>query len=73
MCEEYEGQVEAFPACGGSELSSAGTDQWERLASFGRVVLHPRKLRCEGCRIWFRPMQAFLECLVHYRSNLLVL
>lgn len=63
VCRECEGQVETCPACGERALSSEGRVWRVLLTGFGRVVLHLRRLRCEGCGGRFRPAQRFIECL----------
>ena len=62
-CREYEEAAMRCPHCGGIELRSEGTDQRVLLTSFGRVVLHLRRQRCQACGRRFRPAAALLECV----------
>lgn len=62
-CREYERQVPQCPHCGGEHLQSDGTDERRLRTSFGRVVLHLRRLACETCGRRFRPADAFVASL----------
>lgn len=62
-CREYERQVQSCPHCHGAGLQSEGSDERQVQASFGRVHLHLRRLRCETCGRRLRPADAFLACL----------
>jgi hypothetical protein len=62
-CREYERQSGACPHCGSATLQSHGTDERRLRTSFGRVVLHLRRLRCEACGRQFRPAAPFLASL----------
>jgi hypothetical protein len=62
-CREYERQVQSCPHCHGAGLQSEGSDARQVRASFGRVPLHLRRLRCETCGRRFRPADAFLASL----------
>lgn len=62
-CREYERQVRACPHCQGEALQSRGTDERRVRTSFGRVVLHLRRLRCEACGRRVRPADPFLATL----------
>jgi hypothetical protein len=62
-CREYERQVQSCPHCHGAGLQSEGSDERQVQASFGRVPLHLRRLRCETCGRRFRPADAFLASL----------
>ena len=57
---EYERQTAGCPGCGGDRLQSSGTDERRLQTSFGRVLLHLRRLQCEGCGRRFRPADPFL-------------
>ena len=60
---EYEGRQKTCPHCGSDAIRSVGTDRRVLLMSFGRVVLTPRRLRCQHCKQRFRPADGFLACL----------
>jgi hypothetical protein len=62
-CREYERQVQSCPHCSGVQLQSEGSDERQVQASFGRVRLHLRRLRCEDCGRRVRPADAFLASL----------
>jgi len=56
-------QVDSRPACGEKELSNLGTVKRKLLTSFGPVVVHLERRRCDGCEHRFRPAHGFLQCL----------
>ncbi len=60
---EYEEQQKSCPHCGCDSIRNVGTDRRVLLMSFGRVVLTPRRLRCQHCKQRFRPADGFLACL----------
>lgn len=60
---EYEEQQKTCPYCGSETIRCVGTDRRVLLMSFGRVVLSPRRLRCQHCKQRFRPADGFLSCL----------
>lgn len=62
-CREYERLAVACPACRSERLQSQGTDERRLRASFGRVSLRLRRLRCEDCGRRFRPADPFLQTL----------
>jgi hypothetical protein len=62
-CREYERQGHACPHCGSALLQSHGTDERRLRTSFGQVLLHLRRLRCEACGRQFRPAAPFLASL----------
>ncbi len=62
-CREYERQVRQCPHCQSEQLQSDGTDERRLRTSFGRVLLHLRRLACERCARRFRPADAFVACL----------
>jgi hypothetical protein len=61
-CRAYERQVHRYPQCQGEQLQSDGTDERRLRTSFGRVVLHLRRLTYEDCGRRFRPA-AFVASL----------
>lgn len=63
VCRDYERQAQTCPHCASAQLQSEGSDERRLQASFGRVFLHLRRLRCEGCGRRFRPADAFLASL----------
>jgi hypothetical protein len=63
VCGEYESRVSQCPYCGGKSLRTEGTDTRVSLTSFGRVVLHPRRIRCQECRRRFQPLASRLARL----------
>lgn len=58
---EYEEQQKTCPHCGSDAIRFVGTDRRVLLMSFGRVVLSPRRLRCQHCKQRFRPADSFLS------------
>ncbi len=62
---EQEVMAQGCPKCTGSaeSLRSKGTRRRVVVATFGRTVLHLRRLRCEGCGHKFKPGASFLEGL----------
>jgi hypothetical protein len=62
-CREYERQPAACPRCASERLQGIGTDERRLRTSFGRTVLHLRRLRCEDCGRCVRPADAFLTVL----------
>lgn len=62
-CREYERRPAACPRCASERLQSIGTDERRLRTSFGRTVLHLRRLRCEDCGRCVRPADAFLAAL----------
>lgn len=62
-CRQYERQSRACPQCGSAMPQSHGTDERRLRTSFGRVLLHLRRLRCEACGRQFRPAESFLASL----------
>jgi len=63
VCRDAERQAHACPHCASARLQSAGSDERQIQASFGRVRLHLRRLRCEDCGRRFRPADPFLVSL----------
>jgi hypothetical protein len=62
-CREYERQVQRCPHCASEQVQSDGTDERRLRTSFGRLVLHLRRLTCETCGRRFRPAEAFVASL----------
>jgi hypothetical protein len=62
-CREAERCPAQCPRCGSDRLQSIGTDERRLRTSFGRVLLHLRRLRCEDCGRGIRPAEAFLAVL----------
>lgn len=65
----YEADVGSCPACGGGDLSTEGTDRRSVSATFGRVELRLRRLRCGGCGGRFRPADPLLAQLAGANST----
>lgn len=62
-CREYERRPATCPRCASERLQRIGTDERRLHTSFGRTVLHLRRLRCEECGRCVRPADAFLAVL----------
>lgn len=62
-CREAGRASACCPRCGSREARTEGTDRRVALASFGRVVLPLRRLRCGGCGYRHRPADGFLAGL----------
>lgn len=62
-CREYESAASSCPHCGSALLQREGSDRRVVFASFGRVELQLRQLRCEHCGRRFRPAERFLAPL----------
>lgn len=58
-----EEQQRVCPHCGSQQARTEGTDRRVLRTLFGRVVLAPRRLRCQGCRRRFRPAEGCLAAL----------
>lgn len=59
----YEAQHQTCPHCGNTLVQGEGTDRRVLRTIFGRVVLAPRRLRCQGCGRRFRPADGCLASL----------
>lgn len=61
-CREYE-REKGCPACGGcaEQFRSKGPRRRVAIATFGRTVLHLRRLRCSECEKRWRPAEGPLE------------
>ncbi len=66
---EYEEQQKTCPHCGSETVRYVGTDRRVLLMSFGRVILSPRRLRCQHCKQRFRPADGFLSCYTKPLAN----
>ncbi len=62
----YEAQHQTCPHCGSRLVHGEGTDRRVLRTLFGRVVLAPRRLRCQSCGRGFRPAQ---ECLAPLKGQ----
>ena len=69
---EYEEQQKTCPHCGSETVRYVGTDRRVLLMGFGRVVLSPRRLRCQHCKHRFRPADVFLSCYTKPLANQLL-
>jgi hypothetical protein len=59
----YEAQHRTCAHCGSTLVHGEGTDRRVLRTLFGRVVLAPRRLRCQGCGRRFRPAEGCLAAL----------
>lgn len=64
--QQNEKQHNTCPRCGSDQVQTQGTKRRVLLTHFGRVEVPLQRLRCQGCRLLFRPAE---RCLAEVKGH----